>query len=257
MGLKEKKFIKELKETAIPKIQAAMKECSGKDIEWEIEWDSFADDLKAVRFFENQGPKVILQVVKEICRDEEAKEAILDGFDKIRMKNFDEIDKAKVEFKNNTLTVHGGWGISKYPKTNDIKDALKSDSGMKLQERHFVKEMKDKAIPKLEKRLKERLDMELEWDFDYNSFTGESRAQKFFESQGPNRVLGAILLVGKDDIGREAIQEGIKKVILKNVKGLKKAEYLLEDGTFTVTGDYGASIYPSEPEMKKFLENEL
>lgn len=257
MGLEEKRFLKELKETVMPKIREDIIQSCGRDIEWEIDWDSFSENMRAMKFFENQGLRRVTGSIRSLCRDEAVKVAIVNDIKKFVLKNFDEMDKAEISFKDGILTVHASWGTGKYPEQDQIKAALEADSGLKIQDKRFIRDMEEKAIPKYKNKLDETLNKPVEWEIDYSGFSGEERGQRFFENQGPKRVADAIRSLAKDEVGKEALEEGLKKIIMRNVKGIKKAEYRLEAGIFTVDGDYGASVYPDEKSMVKYLENEL
>ena len=257
MGLEEKRFLKELKETVMPKIQEDIIQSCGRDIEWEIDWNSFSENMRAMKFFENQGLKRVTGAIRGLCRDEAVKAAVIGDVKKFVIKNFDEIDKAEVTFREGILTVHAAWGTGKYPELDQIKKAMEGDSGLKLADKRFARDMEEKAIPKYKNKLDEALNKPVEWEIDYSGFSGEERGQRFFENQGPKRVADAIRTVAKDKIGKEALEESLAKVIMRNVKGLKKAEYRLESGVLIVDGDYGASVYPDEKSIVLYLENEL
>ena len=53
MGLAERRKIKELQDTTLPERTAELAEITGGSMGYEIDWDSFADDLEGLNFLDN------------------------------------------------------------------------------------------------------------------------------------------------------------------------------------------------------------
>jgi len=125
MGLKEKRMIKMLNDEVIPSIRNELKEMSGVDIEWDVDWSGFKD-MKSLMNIENQGLRRILDAFRNICYDEIGKEAIQEGVKKVVVKNFDDASEVKVTFENGQLEVYGAWSADweGYPQESNIRSIL-------------------------------------------------------------------------------------------------------------------------------------
>ncbi|MCE1246784.1 MAG: hypothetical protein LWY06_09080 [Firmicutes bacterium] len=123
MGLQERRRIKVLQDEVVPEVKTQILELCGKDIEWEVVWDSFKD-MTALDYIEYQGIRRVGDVFRGICYDEMGKEAVRDGVQKIFIQNYESADDVKVVFEKGVLEVHGAWGVGTYPREDDIKTLL-------------------------------------------------------------------------------------------------------------------------------------
>ena len=74
MGLDERRKMKELQETTFPERTAELAEiCGGGSITYDVDWDSFADDLQALNFLDNLACHRINMALRVICRTTWAK----------------------------------------------------------------------------------------------------------------------------------------------------------------------------------------
>lgn len=128
MGLKEKRMIQQQKDEVLPSISNELKEISGAEIEWDVDWDSFSKSLEALYNIENQGLRRILDAFRDVCKDDIGKEAVQEGVKKIVVRNFDDASEVKNTFDAGTgvLTVYGAWAASweGYPQASEIRDIL-------------------------------------------------------------------------------------------------------------------------------------
>ncbi len=128
MGLKEKRMIHQQKEEILPSISNELKEISGADIEWVVDWDSFSKSFEALNNIENQGLRRILDAFRDVCKDDIGKEAVQEGVKQIMVKNFEDVSEVKNTFDSGAgvLTVHGAWAASweGYPQASEIRDIL-------------------------------------------------------------------------------------------------------------------------------------
>lgn len=98
---------------------------------------------------------------------------------------------------------------------------------MGLAERRAVKEFQDKSYPGLKADIEQAagfaVPIEVSWDQlakeDYASSYGEFWNKVYFQP-----LIAALKKITRDDIGRDAIRDGLKKITLTNTKGAYSAE---------------------------------
>lgn len=109
---------------------------------------------------------------------------------------------------------------------------------MGLAERRGVKEFQDNHFPALKQAMDDAagftVELEVNWDSiateDYAHMYNEAFKKVFFDS-----VTGAFQDICQDDMGREALKEGLKKVVFSNLTGMYGASAVkFEDGVLTV-----------------------
>lgn len=124
MGLEEKRWLKTHQTETLPKYQAELKELSGCDITYEVDWDSFASDLEAMQNLEYQGFGRFHDAMRSICRDEVGKEAVREGIKKVKVKNVDDPAKKKVTLSGGVVEYFAAWGKSGYFTDSEIISVL-------------------------------------------------------------------------------------------------------------------------------------
>jgi len=77
------------------------------------------------------------------------------------------------------------------------------------------------------------------------------------EHQGFERINDAFRTICKDKIGKEAIQEAVKKILLKNISDPDAKKLELKDGTLTLTCAWGNSGYFTDQYIQKQIESML
>lgn len=86
MGVNERRKIKELQDTTFPERTAELAEiCGGGSITYEVDWESFADDMEALNFFDNLSCNYISMALRVICIDDLGKEAVREGLKLIKL----------------------------------------------------------------------------------------------------------------------------------------------------------------------------
>lgn len=111
MGLKEKRATKEFREDRLESLLKQINKNAGFDVKIEIDWDTLAVDDYA-HIYDECWPKVyfkpIIEAFKEMCDDDESKEIIQEGIDKIVIHNHSDNYSAEkwARFKNGVLTLN-------------------------------------------------------------------------------------------------------------------------------------------------------
>src|SRR5262245_1112012 len=111
MGLEEKRKIKEYQDKIVPQRRKELTELTGADIAYEVDWDSFADDLTALNFFDNLAFHRINMAFRQLCTDDLAKDAVRAALQTIRLKNVKDKSEMKLSFSGGTLEMHCAYGL--------------------------------------------------------------------------------------------------------------------------------------------------
>ncbi len=111
-----------------------------------------------------------------------------------------------------------------------------------LEEKREIKKAVDGWIPTLTKELGElsgggKMGFEVDWA----TFEGDLKAMNWLEFNGPQQVVNAFRMIGTDDLGKEALREAVKKVVLKNAKDEKDKKLAMDAGVLTVTCAFAQS----------------
>jgi len=121
MGLDERRKMKELQETTFPERTAELAEiCGGGSITYEVDWDSFADDLQALNFLDNLACHRINMALRVICSDDLGKEAVQDGLKQIKLKNVKTKPEMSMTFDGGVLEMHCAYAL--------LSDGIYSDN---------------------------------------------------------------------------------------------------------------------------------
>jgi hypothetical protein len=110
MGLEEKRKIKEYQDKIVPNRRKELAEIAGCDVPYEVDWDSFADDMTALNFFDNLAFHRINMAFRQLCTDQMAKDAVKDGLKLIRLKNVKDRQNLKLSFSGGVLEMHCAYG---------------------------------------------------------------------------------------------------------------------------------------------------
>ena len=121
MGLDARRKMKELQETTFPERTAELAEISGGgSITYDVDWDSFADDLQALNFLDNLACHRINMALRVICSDDLGKEAVQDGMKQIKLKNVKTKPEMSMTFDGGVLEMHCAYAL--------LSDGIYSDN---------------------------------------------------------------------------------------------------------------------------------
>lgn len=125
MGLEERRKMKELQETSFPERTKELAEiCGGGSIAYEVDWDSFADDLQALNFLDNLACHRINMALRVICLDDLGKEAVRDGLKLIKLKNVKTKPEMSMIFEGGVLEMHCAYAL--------LSDGIYSDDEIRV-----------------------------------------------------------------------------------------------------------------------------
>jgi len=129
---------------------------------------------------------------------------------------------------------------------------------MGLNERRKVKELQDVTFPGRVKEIEEICGAPIPYEVDWASIADDAGALNFIDNVSCHRLNMALRMICQDDMGKEAVREGLKVVKLKNVKGAASS-ITFQGGTLEMHCDYavGAGAIISDGEIRQVLESGL
>lgn len=97
------------------------------------------------------------------------------------------------------------------------------------------------------------------FDIDWQTFAGDLQAMNWLEFNGPQQVVNAFRIVGADDLGREALRDGVQKIVIRNAKAETDKTLAYQAGVLTLTCAFAKSPGGrfSHDEIAKFLTDRL
>lgn len=89
---------------------------------------------------------------------------------------------------------------------------------MGLNERRKVKELQDVTFPGRVKEIEEICGRAIPYEVDWDSLADDAGALNFIDNISCHRLNMALRVICQDDMGKEAVRDGLKSIKLKNVK---------------------------------------
>ena len=124
---------------------------------------------------------------------------------------------------------------------------------MGLIEKRAIAKIRDNIVPRYEAELKQIAGEQISYEMNWESFLHDITALENLEEKC-FRVLNDIFKkITFDDIGTEAVQEGVQKIHISNAKNAAVSEFSLQDGVLDIPWDwsgFGNSFYPKTVQEK-------
>ncbi|MEO8125577.1 MAG: hypothetical protein ABJF23_27675 [Bryobacteraceae bacterium] len=111
MGLNERRKIKELQDVTLPERVKEIEEICGAPIPYDVDWDSFSDDLEALNFMDNLSCHRLNMALRVICQDDMGKEAVRDTLKKVKLKNVKTKPEMSIAFAGGALEMHCAYAL--------------------------------------------------------------------------------------------------------------------------------------------------
>jgi hypothetical protein len=89
---------------------------------------------------------------------------------------------------------------------------------MGLNERRKIKELQDVTFPGRVKEIEEICGKAIPYEVDWESLADDAEGLNFIDNLSCHRLNMALRTVCQDDMGKEAVREGLRMIKLKNVK---------------------------------------
>lgn len=130
---------------------------------------------------------------------------------------------------------------------------------MGLNERRKIKELQDTTFPGRVKEIEEICGAPIPYEVDWDSLADDAQGLNFIDNISCHRLNMALRMICLDDMGKQAVRDGLKQVKLKNVKDKSAMQMTFSDGVLEMHCAYalGASGMFSDNEIRKLLEEKL
>jgi hypothetical protein len=129
---------------------------------------------------------------------------------------------------------------------------------MGLNERRKIKELQETTLPGRVKEIEEICGAPIPYDVEWESFD-TYEALNFLDNLSCHRLNMALRMICQDDMGKEAVREGLKSVKLKNVKTLEEKSLAFANGVLEIHCAYaqGGAAIISDNEIRELLIQNL
>ena len=111
MGLAERRKMKELQDEVLPGRVKEIEEICGAPIPYEVDWDSFADDLEGLNFMDNLSCHRLNMALRVICQDDMGKEAIRETVKTVKLKNVKSKDDMSISLAGGVLEMRCAYAL--------------------------------------------------------------------------------------------------------------------------------------------------
>ena len=101
---------------------------------------------------------------------------------------------------------------------------------MGLNERRKIKELQDTTFPGRVKEIEEICGKGIPYDVDWDSLADDAEGLNFIDNLSCHRLNMALRGICTDDMGKEAVRDGLKLIKLKNVKDKSAMKMSFENG---------------------------
>ncbi|MGD1840999.1 MAG: hypothetical protein ACFB0B_08905 [Thermonemataceae bacterium] len=112
---------------------------------------------------------------------------------------------------------------------------------MGLKERRAIKALEENQYPVLKQKVSDTIGFEVEFEIDWDSLALEGRGNLYeegFEKIFVEPLVGAFASICQDDMGKEALKESLKKVVIKDENGITSYNTWITFDTGVLTLDH-------------------
>lgn len=101
---------------------------------------------------------------------------------------------------------------------------------MGLAERRKIKELQETTFPERVKEIEEICGKPIPYEVDWESLADDAEGLNFIDNLSCHRLNMALRVICLDDLGKEAVRDGLKLVKLKNVRDKADMKMTFEAG---------------------------
>jgi hypothetical protein len=101
---------------------------------------------------------------------------------------------------------------------------------MGLNERRKIKELQENTFPERVKEIQEICGKPIPYEVDWDSLADDLEALNFIDNISCHRLNMALRVICQDDLGKEAVRDGLQLIKLKNVKDKSAMSISFADG---------------------------
>ncbi len=127
---------------------------------------------------------------------------------------------------------------------------------MGLNERRKIKELQDTTFPGRVKEIEEICGKAIPYEVDWDSFD-DFDSLNFLDNCSCHRLNMALRVICQDDMGKQAVREGLNWIKLKNVKDKAAMKLSFDAGVLEMHNAYAQKEYYSDNEIRALLVEKL
>lgn len=127
MGLIEKRMLAQLRDETVPKYQSELREITGSDLSYDIDWDTFADNSTAMGNLAIKGLQPLSEIFRKITVDQLGKDAVKQSIQSIHLSQSTQANISAFTLVNGVLTMPWdwqGWAGSFFP--DSVREQIES-----------------------------------------------------------------------------------------------------------------------------------
>jgi hypothetical protein len=130
---------------------------------------------------------------------------------------------------------------------------------MGLNERRKIKELQEVTLPGRVKEIEEICGVAIPYEVDWDSLADDAAGLNFLDNISCHRLNMALRMICQDDMGKEAVRAGLKKVKLANARDKSAMSMTFEGGVLEMHCAYslGADGMFSDGTIRELLEKKL
>jgi hypothetical protein len=127
---------------------------------------------------------------------------------------------------------------------------------MGLEEKSKLKEIQEGKLKETLEKIKSVVGVEIPIELDVASFATAS-ALDSMQYSGFSSLVQAIEEIAKDDLGKEALKESLKKVVFKNLPNNESSKATFDGGVLTNCSTWDGGSYAGYGDMSSALSAKL
>jgi hypothetical protein len=130
---------------------------------------------------------------------------------------------------------------------------------MGLNERRKIKELQEVTLPVRVKEIEEICGKPIPYDVDWDSLADDAEGLNFLDNISCHRLNMALRMICQDELGKQAVRDGLNLVKLKNVKDKAAMQINFQNGVLEMhcACALGAGGMFSDGEIREILEKPL
>src|SRR5215813_2104864 len=109
---------------------------------------------------------------------------------------------------------------------------------MGLNERRKIKELQDTSFPERVKEIEEICGAPIPYEVDWDSLADDLEGLNFIDNISCHRLNMALRVICQDDLGKEAVRDGLRLIKLKNVRDKADMQIAFDGGVLEMRCAY-------------------
>jgi hypothetical protein len=109
---------------------------------------------------------------------------------------------------------------------------------MGLNERRKIKELQDMILPGRVREIEEICGKAIPYEVDWDSLADDAEGLNFLDNLSCHRLNMALRVICMDDMGKEAVRQGLRLIRLANVKDKAGMQMTFKDGVLEMKCAY-------------------